>query len=317
MNGADNSAAWNLACRFFGEGGPVIESVLSDADRSTLARLSDLKAVRAQQLDMRFVLCPYCQLLRGAVVQGVNGLVCECPDCGPVPVEKSDSRAWGLDVDWLIRKLRGAFEIPAQQAPIAVTGDVWRLGSYQRHPVILARSLDSALSQPAVLARAGSRSVTPTWVLTPKPLRDVEYDPFEGNAQWLPLEERFSLYGGSLHFIEPGQPFIPDDDVVQAVNGPFSADFRWAFLDNWAPGPIRLSDAQAAVFEALWFYRSGPQQAEPIMRRAGLDSAKPIDVFKIKKENKGDPRYEGPVLAYKTLVNSNRRAGSYLLIQHS
>lgn len=313
MSGPCNATAWALACRLLGRNGPTIESALSDAERVALAMLVDLKAVKGHKLDARFVLCPYCQLLRGVVVQGTQGLVCECPDCGPVPVEKPDSRAWVLDADWLVRKLRGALDIPPQQAPVAVTGDVWRLGIHQRHPVILARSLDLVLSQPTVLARAGTRSANPSWVLTPKPLRDFDHGPFEGRAVWLPLEERFALYGGNLHFIEPGQTLELDDGDMQAVNGPFSADFRWVHLADRMHGPIALSEAQAAVFKALWHYKGMPQQAESIMTRAGFESAKPIDVFKVKRQNKGDPQYEGPYHAYRALVDTDRRAGTYAM----
>lgn len=308
-----NAAAWALVCQFLGRDGPTIGSALSDAERGALAMLADLKAVKPHKLDLRFVLCPYCQLQRGAVVQGTRDLLCECPDCGPVPVESADKHAWTLDADWLIRKLRSALDIPLQQATVAVTSDVWRLGVHQRHPVILARSLDLALRQPTAVSRASSRSTNQPWLITPKPLRDVDHDPFGGGVVWLPLEERFALYGGNIHFIEPGKPFDTDDEVVQAVNGPFSADFRWVHLADWAHGPIALSEAQAAVFKALWHYKGLPQQSEPIMNKAGLDSSKPIDVFKVKTQNKGDPRYEGPLHAYKTLVATDRRAGTYAM----
>lgn len=47
------------------------------------------------------------------------------------------------------------------------------------------------------------------------------------------------------------------------------------------------------------------------MTPAGFNSDKPIDIFKVKKENKGDARYEGPHRAYKALVKTNQRAGTY------
>lgn len=313
MSRSSNATAWELACELFGRDGPTLESALPDAERGALATLADLTAVKPHIFDARFVLCPYCQLLRGAVVQGTGGLLCQCPDCGLVPVEKSDARAWTFDANWLVRKLRGALDIPTQQAPVAVTGDVWRLGAHQRHSVILARSLDLALRQPTAVSRAGSRSTHPPWVLTPKPLRDVHHDPFEGRAMWLPLEERFALYGGNLQFIEPGQVFGPDDEVTSAVNGPFSANFRCAHLADWAHGPIALSPAQAAVFQALWDFKGVPQIAERVMARARLDSDKPADIFKVKSQNKGDHRYEGPHHAYRTLVDTDRRAGTYAM----
>jgi hypothetical protein len=83
------------------------------------------------------------------------------------------------------------------------------------------------------------------------------------------------------------------------------------FLDD-APGdPVLLSDAQAAIFKALWHFRGKPETAEVIMTKAGLDSLKPVDIFKVKTSNKGDPRYERPKLAYDTLVHTRRREGLY------
>jgi hypothetical protein len=49
------------------------------------------------------------------------------------------------------------------------------------------------------------------------------------------------------------------------------------------------------------------------MSRAGLSSDKPIDVFKVKTKNKGNPKYEAPLRAYKALVKTNRRAGTYVM----
>lgn len=311
MTASRNAAAWALVCHLFGQDVPTIESVLSDAERDALALLAELKAVKPHKLDMRFVLCPYCQLLRGAVVQGVEGLVCVCPDCGQVPLGKPDTRAWELDVEWLIRKLRGALNIPSQQATVAITSNIWRVGNHQRHTVILGRHLDHVLRHPDLQSRASARSANPAWLITPKPNKDVEHDP--GGAVWLPLEERISMYGGNLHFTEPGAAFASDDDGTTAVNGPFSADFRTVHIAGSTYGPITLSDAQSAVFKALWHFKGEPQSAERIMGKAGLDSTKPIDVFKMKKQNKGDPRYEGPLHAYRTLVDTDRRAGTYAL----
>lgn len=313
MSRAANAAAWALVCRLFGRGGPVFESALADAERAALAMLVDLKALRPHKVDLRHMLCPYCQLHRGPVVRGEAGYLCQCPDCGPVAADPADTRAWILDADWLIRKLRGALEVPAQQATVSVTGGIWRLGSYRRRPLILARSLDLALRQPMALSRANLRGTGAPWLVTPKPLRDPDGDPFGGAVAWLPLEERFALYGGNVQFIEPGVAPEVDDDVTQAVNGPFSADFRRVHLADWPRGPIALSEAQAAVFKALWHFGGMPESAERIMNKAGLNSDKPADIFKVKSQNKGDPRYEGPHHAYQMLVDTVRRAGTYAM----
>jgi hypothetical protein len=49
------------------------------------------------------------------------------------------------------------------------------------------------------------------------------------------------------------------------------------------------------------------------MGRAKLKSDKPIDVFKVKAENKGNPKYEDPLRAYQELVIANQRAGTYVM----
>ena len=51
--------------------------------------------------------------------------------------------------------------------------------------------------------------------------------------------------------------------------------------------------------------------AERIMDRAGLDSDKLIDLFKVKARDKGKPEAEGPLAAYRTLVVTQRRQGLY------
>lgn len=309
-----NTTAWALACRLFERDGPTVESALSDVERRGLTTLIDLKAAKPHKLDLRFALCPYCQLLRGSVVQGESGLACQCPDCGSVPLDQHDTRSWLLETDWLIRKLRSAFDVPAQQGHVSVISGIWRIGHHQHRPLILARSLDHVLQNLAFLPRASTHGSNPPWLTTPKPLRDVDSDPFGGAVVWLPMEERFTLYGGNLQFLEPGAALMATTDIsTQAVNGPFSEDFRAVHLTDWPHGPILLSEAQAGVFKALWHYRGQPQSAEIIMNKAGRGSTKPIDVFKVKKQNKGEAKYENPLHAYKVLVTTNRRAGTYAM----
>ena len=94
---AANALAWRLACRLFSHGQPVLEATLSAAERALLHRLRGLQAVTAQTVDLRDALCPYCQLERGEVVRANGGLLCRCPDCGPVCLEAEDWRAWQFD----------------------------------------------------------------------------------------------------------------------------------------------------------------------------------------------------------------------------
>ncbi|MFN3730514.1 MAG: hypothetical protein ACK4XJ_12530, partial [Fimbriimonadaceae bacterium] len=102
-------------------------------------------------------------------------------------------------------------------------------------------------------------------------------------------------------------------DPTTPVHGPFSADFRWVTLPDWPDGPIRLTEAQAAVFRSLWSFRGEPMSGERIMRRAGLKSDKPIDVFKVKPRDNGKLEAEAPLAAYRALVVTQRRAGLYAM----
>lgn len=47
------------------------------------------------------------------------------------------------------------------------------------------------------------------------------------------------------------------------------------------------------------------------MQRAGLDSSKPSDLFKIKAKDKGKPRPAAQHAAYGALVVTQQRAGLY------
>jgi hypothetical protein len=49
------------------------------------------------------------------------------------------------------------------------------------------------------------------------------------------------------------------------------------------------------------------------MERAGLQSDKPIDVFKVKSRDKGKAGADLPLMAYKKLVVTQQRQGLYAL----
>ncbi|GAB4210061.1 MAG: hypothetical protein Fur0019_17660 [Tibeticola sp.] len=302
--------AWALVCRLFAGGTPILRAALSPREIAALPALG--QAVKPTALDQRFVLCPYCHQHRAQVWgDGHRGRTCHCPECGPVAVEADDMAALALDEDWLRRKLRLALSIESRDGIDALGDGVWRLGDSRCSPVLLARDLIRLWREPALLDRvrvAGG----PIRVITPKP-RETRGAPFGPGVEWLALEDRFAFYGGGISFIAPtGEPPAPQaSDPTTPVKGPFSADFRWVTLPDWPHGPIRLTEAQAAVFEALWSFKGEPRTAEQVMRRAGLDSAKPIDVFKVKARDKGKPEAEGPLFAYRALVVVQGRQGLY------
>ena len=301
--------AWALVCRLFAGGTPVLLATLSTREVSALSALG--KAVRPTVVDQSFVLCPHCQQHRVQVwSDGRRGRICRCPDCGQVPVEASDGAALALDEDWLRQKMRLALDIESRDGIDDLGDGAWRLGDARRSPVVLARDLTRVLHEPTLLDRvrvAGSNIL----VITPRP-RTTRGSPFGSGVEWLALEERFTFYGGGITFI----PSVPSAAPVVAdpaapVNGPFSADFKWATLPNVQSTPIHFTQGQAKVFEALWSFKGAEVDGERIMQRAGQKSDKPIDLFKIKSRDKGKPEYEARLAAYVALVVTQQRAGLY------
>ena len=301
--------AWALVCRLFAGGTPVLLATLSPREVSALSALG--KAVRPTVVDQSFVLCPHCQQHRVQVwSDGRRGRICRCADCGQVPVEASDGAALALDEDWLRQKMRLALDIESRDGIDDLGDGAWRLGDARRSPVVLARDLTRVLHEPTLLDRvrvAGSNIL----VITPRP-RTTRGSPFGSGVEWLALEERFTFYGGGITFI----PSVPSAAPVVAdpaapVNGPFSADFKWATLPNVQSTPIHFTQGQAKVFEALWSFKGAEVDGERIMQRAGQKSDKPIDLFKIKSRDKGKPEYEARLAAYVALVVTQQRAGLY------
>jgi hypothetical protein len=302
--------AWALVCRLFAGGTPVLRASLSPIEIGALPALG--RAVRPAALDQRFVLCPYCQQHRAQVwADGRGGRTCHCPDCGSVSVAADDVAALVLDEDWLCQKLRLAVEIESRDGVDDLGGGVWRLGDSRRSPVVLARDIVRLWREPALLdrVRVAGGAVR---VVTPK-TRETRSAPFGPGVEWLALEDRFAFYGGGISFIgAPGeQSPVQAVDPTIPVHGPFSADFKFVTLPDWPGGPVRCRDGQAAVFKSLWSFKGEPMKAERIMDRAGLTSDKPIDLFKIKTPDKGNPEHEGPLFVYRALVKSRRREGLY------
>ncbi|WP_228737653.1 hypothetical protein [Xanthomonas euvesicatoria] len=303
--------AWALVCRLFAGGTPVLRATLSPREITSLSILG--KAVKPTAVDQSFVLCPHCQQHRAQVWgDGRGGRMCRCPDCGPVGVEAADGAALALDEDWLRQKMRLALGIESRDGIDDLGDGVWRLGDARRSPVLLARDMTRVLHEPALLDRV--RVVgSDTRVITPRP-STTRGSPFGAGVEWLALEERFTFYGGGITFIAAPPSATPVVvDPATPVNGPFSADFKWATLPDVQTTAIQFTEGQSKVFSALWSFKGEATTADRIMQRAGLDSAKPSDLFKIKSKDKGKPEPAAQHAAYGALVITQQRAGLYAM----
>ena len=315
MEITQNQQAINLAALLFVRGGFSMESGLHDGEVSALHVLKQVKAVVAGQINTSDALCAFCGLYRGPIFRNDDGLMVQCPDCGPFRLDPASQRSWQLDDEWLIRKLRGALDIAAHSTVSPIAEGVWDIGRYKKRPVVLARRID-LVERHGLRIFHGPEPRNQSWVITPRPLGRLTQDPLAGAATWWHLEDRFALHGMTLRLLGDDPDAVVDANgavIPVAVHGPFSQDFTWVHLDGWPQGPIRLTEAQARLFEVLWEHRNQAQSAELLMRQAGLASEKPMDVFKLKASNRGDAKYEGPLHAYERLVIRQRRHGLYRL----
>lgn len=309
-----NQQAISLAALMFVRGSASFESSLHDEEMAALHVLKQAKAVVPGVVNSRDAVCAFCGLYRGPIFRSNEGLMVQCPDCGPFALDPASQRSWRLDNEWLIRKLRGALDISPHTTTTQIVDGVWDIGRYKKRPVVLARRID-LVERHGLRIFHGPEPRSQSWVITPRPLVRSPLEPLAGTATWWQLEDRFALHGLSLRLLDPDQgervDELHDNTPGVAFHGPFSEDFAWVHLDGWPHGPIRLTDAQARVFAALWEHRDRAQSSEFIMRAAGLDSEKPMDVFKVKAANRDDPVYEGPLWAYNQLVVRQRRLGQY------
>lgn len=302
----------SLICRLFAAGAPVHQSVLPPLERCVIPSLRF--ALRSVPISRFRALCPFCHLSLGFVYSGdFERQRCRCPDCGLIPIKAEDLLGISLDEKWLQRKLRLAMNIASHDGVVEIADGIWRIGNARRDPVVLARSFEHIWRDPSVLDRVRVSRGKAT-VITPVK-RKLGAAPLGDEVTWLPLQERFAIYGSGLSFIEPGEKrsrVIGNDSAIQ-VHGPFSEDFRWVTLPEWPHGPIRLTKGQAAIFRALWSFHGVKVDAQRLMARAGLSSAKPIDLFKVKDSNRNDLNEQAANFAYKVLVITHRREGTYKL----
>ncbi|WP_121381002.1 hypothetical protein, partial [Pseudomonas aeruginosa] len=224
----------------------------------------------------------------------------------------ADGAALVLDEDWLRQKMRLALGIESRDGIDDLGGGAWRLGDARRSPVLLARDLTRVLHEPALLERVRVAGGD-IRVITPRP-STTRGAPFGAGVEWLALEERFAFYGGGITFIATPSPVAQAvADPATPVNGPFSADFRWATLPDVQATPIQFTKGQASVFKALWELKGVEVDGERVMQRAGQKSDKPIDLFKIKAKDKGNPLHAARLAAYGALVVTQQRAGLYAM----
>jgi hypothetical protein len=304
----------SMAAQLFAHGDYIFATHLTDAQIEAVLTLKNCHALQMGSTQRDVVMCHYCGMHAGLVFRDAEGVKVQCPDCGPTWLNPRSLEHFKLDDGWLVRKLRAALNMAFSGTCNEIAQGVWELGHYRRRPVILARSMAQVMVR-ALSIFYGPVQRSNAWVITPQDLDHGSTDVLGGTRTWLRLEEAFAFQGGGLRLV-----FNDDEDVAdlgraptEAVYGPFSADFQWAYMDDWPHGPIRLTQAQAKLFGALWALRANPADSATIMRKAGLNSPRPYEVVKVRSGGAGDPEFEGPRLLYERLIQRHKRLGLYQL----
>lgn len=189
-----NQQAISLAALMFVRGSASFESSLHDEEISALQVLKQVKAVVPGVVNSQDALCAFCGLYRGPIFRTDDGLMVQCPDCGPFALDPASQRNWRLDDEWLIRKLRGALDISPQATTAHIADGVWDIGRYKKRPVVLARRID-LVERHGLRIFHGLEPRSQSWVITPRPLVRQPLDPLMGMATWWQLEDRFALHG--------------------------------------------------------------------------------------------------------------------------
>lgn len=208
--------------------GRVVEDTLDTADREAFEVLRNTGALVVGE-DVPIILCPACgdqdvaPRRVGGVLQGL------CPDCGYVPITNASLRAWAVDPEWLLGRLRLAFGIAARQDSLElVRGTVWKVGDHKegqrKRRIVFARRLADQGTHDAF--RRG---------LTDKIERD--------SAVIISTTSRSAAMVSDL-----SMPFVHLAEIVHLRSGKLELDAeRWAWCLK--PAHLRRHDASPIFFE--------------------------------------------------------------------
>ena len=236
--------AWALVCRLFAGGTPVLRATLSPRETSRLSVLG--KAVRPTTVDQSFVLCPTASSIgrRSGATVGAVGL--PLPGLWPVPSNRTTSRHWpgrGLAA----AEMRLALDIESRDG----IDDRRRRMAARRCPPVAGPAgprsdAGAGKNRTAGSCAGGGRR-------HPRDHAEAEHD------AWIAIRRGRGVAGAgrTIHVLAAGSRSSPPSpsatpavaDPATPVNGPFSADFKWATLPDGNGTPIRFTDGQAKVFE--------------------------------------------------------------------
>jgi hypothetical protein len=263
-------------------GGRIVEDMLNAADRDAFLALRDGGALVVAD-DVPVVLCPACgdQDVAPRKINGVlKGL---CPECGYVEITNASIKAWTVDLEWLLGKLRLAFGIAGRQASEElVAGAVWKVGDYKvgrrSRRIVLARRLADHHTHHAFRDALDQK---------------IERD----NAVIISTTSRLAAMVSDLSL-----PYLHLAEIVHFRSGKLKLDDqRWAwclkpahlrqhdaspvFLENFRVAIIdgeeyEFISLQAAVFAYLHAAKAGKCFKDSIMEQINSAQKNPVELFR-------------------------------------
>jgi len=93
-----NQQAISLAALMFVRGSASFECSLHDEEIAALQVLKQVKAVVPGVVNSQDALCAFCGLYRGPIFRTDDGLMVQCPDCGPFALDPASQRSWRLSL---------------------------------------------------------------------------------------------------------------------------------------------------------------------------------------------------------------------------
>lgn len=111
--------------------GRVVEDMLVADDRDAFHMLRDGGALTVAE-DVPAVMCPACgdhDVAPRKINRVLQGL---CPACGYVEITNASLKAWAVDPEWLLGRLRMAFGVATrQESEVLVAGTMWKVGDHK------------------------------------------------------------------------------------------------------------------------------------------------------------------------------------------
>lgn len=233
--------------------------------------------------DVPAIMCPACGDHAVAPRKTAGVLQGLCQQCGYVEITNASLKAWAVDPEWLLERLRMAFGIASRQdSEELVAGAMWKVGDYKvgrrSRRIVFARRLAdhvankafrNALSEKierdnAVIIGTTSRSAAM--------VSDISM-PYVHLAEIVHLRSRrFELDEERWKWcLKPGHLRQHDASPV------FYENFRVAIIDG---DEYEFSALQAAVLSYLHAVKGGKCFRESIMEDIHSSQKNPVELFR-------------------------------------